>query len=307
MSEATESDDSRPDNQGDVPEKLRKPHEKPVQRILRVCWDRLNRNNEHFMMALVGREGSGKSYTAIKIADELDEGFTDDQVIFRAAEFLRLLRDEEYRPGAVYVLDEAGVSFGNRTWQDRAQVLANQALQLIRSHNVGLIFTLPRLGELDTQTEGRLQAFYEIEQKVAGKYVQGGWKWIDPDRTNTTGENYHHFPKNDRGQRILSIGFSPPREELVEPYEERKTVFQREMYDEAIDELEDDDGDDELSTRDIAEEIREGGVGEYIRKINNGKTVYFDRNAVEAEYEIGARRSKKVKSLLADDLPEDAM
>lgn len=297
-----------PDSQGDVPPKLRKPHDKPVQMVLRRCWDRLNRKNEHFVAAIVGREGSGKSHTAMKVADEIDGDFTHEQVLFRVAEFLKLLRDEEYRPGAVYVLDEAGVSFGSRTWQDRAQVLANQALQLIRSHNVGLIFTLPRLGELDSQTEGRLQAFYEIEHKKDGDHVRGKWKWIDPDRTGTTGENYHRYPTNSRGQRIKSMGFAPPRESLVGPYEARKSEFQREFYDQVVGELEGDDGDDdELDATEIAAEIREEGVDQYIREINDGKQRVFDRNIVEAEYGIGDGRSRKVKSLIRDELPDDVM
>lgn len=287
-----------------VPETLRRPHEQPVERVLRQCWDRLNVRNEHYVMAIVGEEGAGKSYTAAKISDEIDDEFSHEQIIFRAETFLQLLRDDEYREGGMYVVDEAGVSFGSRTWQDRAQVLANQALQLIRSHNVGLIFTLPILDELDSQTQGRLQAFYEITHKERDECVIGKWKWMDPDRSGMTGNIYKHYPRTDDGNRITSVGFTPPRESIVEPYEERKAVFQKEKYDKAIEQLQGDDQDEELTAKEIAEEIRDEGTSKYIKTINNGAKRVFDRNRVEAEFEVGDRRSKQVKSLILPELDD---
>lgn len=289
------------------PELLQHPYEKPAERVLRQVWNRLNQKNEHFVMAIVGREGSGKSHTAIKIASLIDEQFDHEQVFFRAESFLKLLRDEEFHPGGVYVIDEAGVSFGRRTWQDRAQVQANQALQLIRSHNVGLIFTLPRIGELDTQTEGRLQAFYEIQNKRPGEYVDGKWFWVDPDRTGTTGKIYRKYPRTNSGDRVTSIKFSPPDPDHVEPYEDRKRSFQSEMYDDAIEALSDDEGDeDEMTTDEIAGEILDD-PDQFIKTINNGAQTVLDRNRIEREYDIGARRSKRVKSQVIDELDRDLL
>lgn len=307
MSSTDDRDSEKEPDYKTPPAPLDRPHDAPVEAVLRRVWDRLNRKNEHFVMATVGREGSGKSHTSMKIADVLDDGFTHEHVFFQAADFLELLRDRRHRPGAVYVLDEAGVSFGRRTWQDRAQVLANQALQLIRDHNVGLIFTLPRISELDTQTEGRLQAFYEITKKNPGEWVEGKWKWIDPDRTGATGTIYKKYPRDDRGNRVTRLKFAPPREELVEPYEARKTAFQEAMYEEAIGALRDDDDEDELDAEAIADEIREDGLDGYVREINNGAQRVFDRKAVEREYGIGKARSKRVKNALTDELPDDVM
>lgn len=300
-------------DQEHVPEHLREPHDMPVQMVLRKVWGRLNELNEHFVMAIVGREGVGKSYTAVKLGTLLDDEFTHDQVFFRAEEFLKLLRDEEYREGAVYVLDEAGVSFGKRTWQDRAQRVANQALQLIRSHNVGLIFTLPRLGELDSQTEGRLQAFYEIVDKEPEEYVEGKWKWIDPDRSNSTGTIYKKYPRTRWGNRVRRIEFTPPPDDVVKPYEERKKKFQREVYDEAIGELgdgagetADEDDDDDMSLKDIAAEIQSDGVERFVttHAVNNSR--YVDKDLIQVEYELSLREARRVKKLVERDWePED--
>ena len=264
----------------------------------------MNEANEHFILAIVGREGSGKSYTAIKIASLLDQRFTHEQVIFRAESLLKLLRDEEYRAGGVYVLDEAGVAFGSRTWQEKAQIRANQALQLIRSHNIGLIFTLPRLSELDSQTEGRLHAFFEITNKVPDEHVTGKWKWIYPDRTGKTGEIYQQYPRTEHGDVVRSISFTPPAESLIESYEERKKVFQGEQYDKTLEELEDDDSDGgEVSPAEIAESILDNGnVDEYIREINNGAQTILDKNEIKSRWGVGLPKAKEAKTILLGEI-----
>ncbi len=147
------------------PDPLRVPNHHHAPWLLRRIWDRLHTDDGYFMGVIVGREGSGKSHTALKIASTIDSEFSADRVIFDVSELLQDLKEGDDDPGSFYVLDEAGVQLGRRTWQERGQVLANQALQLIRNHNLGLIFTLPRLGELDSQAQGRLQAFYEITER----------------------------------------------------------------------------------------------------------------------------------------------
>jgi hypothetical protein len=228
-------------------------------------------------------------------------------VLFGPAELLEMLRDEEYRSGGVYVLDEAGVSFGSRTWQEKAQVRANQALQLIRSHNIGLVFTLPRLSELDSQTEGRLHAFYEITNKVPDEHVTGKWKWIYPDRTGKTGEIYQQYPRTETGDIVRSISFTPPAESIIEPYEERKSGFQTEQYDRALGELNDDDDDDEvLSPNDIAESILDNGtVDEYIRDINNGTQTILDKQEIKTRWDVGRPKAKEVKSILLHSIDRE--
>lgn len=290
------------------PEPLRDPSV-PVEELLRNVWGRLNEKNEHFVGVIVGREGIGKSLTAIKLGWLLDPNFSADNVIFRVQTLLELLRDEDYQAGDVYILDEAGVSFGSRTWQDRAQRLANQALQLIRDHNIGLIFTLPRLGEFDSMTQGRLHAYFEITDKEPDEYVEGRWKWVDPDRGDTTGKVYKKYPRTDRGNRVTKFGFRPPPDEIIGPYNERKDEFQKETYDQAIEELSEDGPDDKTrSATDIADEILANeGVEPYINEINNGSQRVLDKNLIGAEYDLSHRKRKEVKSLLSTEVDGDVV
>lgn len=272
--------------------------------LFRRVWDRVNRDNEHFMGVIVGREGSGKSYTAIKIANKIDPSFNADRVIFDVKDLLTVLRDGDHQPGNFYVLDEAGVSLGRRTWQDRAQILANQALQLIRSHNLGLVFTLPRLSELDSQTEGRLQAILEIVSKVPDEYVEVKWKWVDPDRIDSRGNILKKYPRRRQDgykKRITRNAIAPPEDmELVETYEARKREFQEQMYAETIEALKpDEDAEDESkSPKEVAVDITKEGVESVVSEHGNTGKPYINAELIRANYSLSHRDAKAVKSLL---------
>lgn len=293
-----------------VPEKLQRPHDHFESAVLRRIWNRLNRKNEHFMGCIVGQEGSGKSHTAIRIANEIDQTFGTDRIMFDVTQLLQTLRDGDHEPGNAYVLDEAGVAFGNRTWHDRGQILANQALQLVRSHNLALIFTLPRLSELDSQVIGRLQATFEITDKEVGRYVEGKWKYMDPDREDSSGKIYRKYPRIYRdGQRIrvTRLRFGPPTNDLVEPYEAEKAEYQAKFYDETIQELQDEQAQaekEEKSTIELAEEIKDDGLTKLISTHGGNGRAYIDKDLVRAHYGLSHREANEVKKLLENDAQE---
>lgn len=299
------------------PKELRKPNENHTRWLLRRVWNRLNVNNEHFMGVIVGQEGSGKSYTAIKIAEMVDPTFTADRVIFDVAELLEVLQNGNHEPGQFYVLDEAGVQLGVRTWQDRGQVLANQALQLIRSHNLGLLFTLPRLGELDSQAQGRLQAFLEMQDKVDGEYVTLKWKWMEPDRADDTGKIYKKFPRrrqNGAVMRVREFAFAPPSDAIIDPYEETKSEFQQDFYEKTIEELSDEQEDsdssgsaDSMGPKEIAMEIADGPIGKFVSRHGTTNEPYINKDLIRMDYEISHSDAKGVKSLLEKQFSSDEL
>lgn len=287
-----------------IPDELRKPNENHARWVLRRIWDRINRENEHFMGCIVGREGSGKSHTAIKIASLLDPTFGADRVIFQITDLLEILKNGNHDPGNFYVLDEAGVQLGNRTWHDRGQILANQALQLIRKHNLGLLFTIPVLGDMDSQAQNRLQAYYELTEKEKDEYVRGRWLWIDPDRTDSTGERYTKYPRRRRdGQvvRVTSMAFTPPPQEVVEPYEKRKDEFLDAFYEQTIGELnEEDEGEEDNgeSLDEVAERIVDGGLPNVVDTHGTTGEPYLNKDLVRHEYELSHSDARTVKTLV---------
>jgi hypothetical protein len=277
--------------------------------LLRQKWMRLNRQNEHWMCSVVGQEGMGKSHTALRIGELLDSSFSADQVFFDPSNVLQRLRDEEYSSGDVWVFDEAGVSLGNRTWQDSGQVKLNQALQLVRSHNVGFVFTLPRITELDKQTRGRLQNVIDLQHKRDGSHVRGIWWSSNIDRMGFSngGRGTYWDKPSHGGDQVDAVQFTPPSQEIVEPYETVKQEFQERVYDEAMDELADGDAEDEdddtlTGAVEIANDIHEKGADDYVRSINNGARTILDKDRISLEYDVGRRTAKKAKTALMDKM-----
>lgn len=297
--------------------KTKEPPE-PLQRdsveaklIKQEIWDQLWVNNEHFMCVIVGREGSGKSHTGIKLAETVDPTFDAERVMFDPVQFLKKLKrwkEENDTQGKVVVIDESGVGVGVRSWYDKDQIMLNQVLQIIRSENMGVIFTLPRLEELDSQTEGRFHAFIEMTAKKDGEWVK--MKWLDWDPTRD-GRNkiYREYPVHQVGgfsQQIKRLCVSPPSKDVVANYEERKDRFQTQQYEKAIDEMED-DVDDEKSVKEISMEIADGRLSEFVARHSQNNTPFINKELIRAEFGTSQSDSKAVKSLLNRQFSTEAL
>jgi hypothetical protein len=286
------------------PPVLRQPDpEEYTRRIVRQkVWQRCNKQNDHFMGVVVGREGSGKSYTALKIANTVDPTFSADRVFYEPKRLLEVLMDDEHGAGTAVVIDEAGVGLGNRTWYEQDQILLNQALQTARDDSMCVLFTLPRLSELDSQTIGRLHSFIEMmDLNKREGYAQARWMNIDPAR-DESGKVYKQYPRLGVGARTVKVErvrFTPPEEELAQAYEERKATFKQELYQRAIaaaDEAE--DGEDGANPKEVAQEIAAEGVDPYVSQNGSTKEAYINKDLIRVEHDLSHSDASAVKKLL---------
>jgi len=279
--------------------------------IKREIWDRLWIDNEHFMGVLVGREGSGKSYSGIKLAEVVDPTFNAERVVFDPAEYLKKLqewKENDETQGKMIVIDEAGVGMGVRTWYNKDQIMLNQVLQIVRDENMGVIFTLPRMEELDSQTEGRLHAFIETMEKRADEWLKLKWLGMDPTRDgrNKIYREYQTMQIGGREREIKRLNVSPPSEGVVSAYKKRKNEFQAEQYADALDEMEE-DVEDEKTVKEIAMEIAETKIGDYADKHSQNKTAYINDTLIRADYELSQNDAKAVKDLLSRQFSEEQL
>jgi len=267
-------------------------------------WHRINRKDQHFMGALVGPEGSGKSWTALKIAEVVDPSFSAERIMFDPATFIDALtewKDAGETRGKMIVVDEAGVGIGSRSWYDKDQIQLNKVLQVIRSENMGMLFTLPRLSELDSQTRGRLRAMIEMSDMVPGEYADVKYlRWLPArDERNKV---YRQYPVinlgGERGIKVRRLRIGPPSPELVKGYEARKDAFQAALYAETTDQLGDDDGNGKRDVTDIAEEIWENSLEDYIAISASNKVEFVDKELIAIDYDLSGPRANKVKKLL---------
>lgn len=285
------------------PEPLRQldPTDYSARIVRQKMWNRMNLQNQHFMGAIVGREGTGKSHSALTLARTVDPSFSAEDVFFEPQELLRAFDSDDYDRGDMIVLDEAGVGLGNRSWYDKEQILLNQTLQTVRDDNMGVIFTLPRLEELDSQTIGRLHAFLTMVDVYPNDgWALGRWKNINLTRDGR-GKEYKKYTRlnvNGVKKRIRSFSVAAPPEDLVEEYEKRKATFKEKLYEEAVDAYNDDDGDDKTDPKDVADEIIDDGVSEVVSEHGRNGTLYVDKDIIRVEYGLSHRDASAVKKLV---------
>lgn len=275
----------------------------PARVLRQKVWEPMNVNNEHFMGAIVGREGQGKSHTSLSIGQAVDPTFTAERVMFDPGAFLERLKEwkaEGETQGKFIVCDEAGVGVGVRTWYDQDQIKFNQVLQVIRDENMGIMFTLPRLNELDSQTRGRLHAFLEIVDKVDDEFVEVKWKNMLPTRGEEKKiiKPYPRMRKNGQTVRITRLRFGPPDPGLVEGYEQRKDEFQEQLYQDAIDARKDDDADD-LSPEEVVEDIVENrDLDDFVTIHGGWNKPVVSTNLIRNEYDLSHADASTAKELL---------
>ena len=276
-----------------------------VRLIRQKVWRRMNVENQHFMACIVGREGMGKSHSALSIAKAADPSFGADDVYFDPKGLLEAFQDDSYGVGDMIVLDEAGVGLGSRSWYEKEQILLNQTLQTVRDDNMGVIFTLPRLSELDSQTRGRLHAFLEMtEVNKREGYALAKWKNVDPARGDRD-KIYYKYPEQrlDSVQwDIQQVKIGPPPAELVEAYEGRKEAFKDELYEEAIAAQTDAEAED-LDPADIAEAVIEDDrIQEFVSEHGQTGRPYVDKDLLKAEFGLSIRDSNAAKKLIEKDV-----
>lgn len=281
------------------------------QLIRDFIWKPAVLENDWTAFAVVGREGSGKSFTCASILKAVDPGFTVERTHFEPVPFLKDIANGPDRPGVAVMGDEFGVGFGKRTWHDREQIEANQALQTARDDNRIIGVTVPRMEELDSQLEGRIHLMLETTKKKDGEYVELKFKVVDPSRDGA-GKIYRKYPKYHIGddfqvQRIR-MGMPPP--DYIEDYERKKAEFKGELFDKVIERFDeefggDDDEDGEKTLKDVAQDIKEKGLENYAIKPSR-HSPKFDEDLIRADFGLSLNDSKAVKKLLTRDYnPEE--
>lgn len=306
MSGKTTSKTKRP------PEPIRR--NKPLSALLRQeIWNRLHIDNEHYQAGVFGREGKGKSGTALSIAAMVDPYITIEQTMFSPAKLLERLyrwKREGTTRGRMIVADEAGVGLGNRTWYEEDQIRFAQVLQLIRSENMGILFTVPRGVEMDSQIRGgRLHAQILVQKKKEGEYVGFEYERVRVGRRIDEDGMWTPKPEmkiDNLERRLEELKIGPPPEGLWKKYLKKKQQFQEEEYRDAAD-LEDEDVEETNEIKQIAMEIAEDKLGQVVSE--NGKTgrPYINKDLVRVEYDVSQADSNAIKSLLEKQFEENQL
>lgn len=197
------------------------------------------RNNKNFLCFISGATGSGKSWSSLRVAEELDAQFNIDRVVFSGRELMALINSGELRKGSVIVFEEAGIEMSNRNWQSTTNKMLNYLLQTFRHKNFILIFNSPYMDFVDAST----RKLFHAEMSTAGIDKEAETVTLKPLCIQYNGKLRKFYykrlrVKSERGLVPVSkwvVGKPSPT--LIEQYEEKKTRFTDELNEEIQTEL----------------------------------------------------------------------
>lgn len=180
-------------------------------------------------LVFTGETGSGKSYSAIRLASVLDPTFSEDHIVFDIESFLGLLEQRpRLPPGSVIMYDEAGVTANSRKYRDTMNIIFSGEAQSMRYRNYPVFYTVPKLSFIDSQVRGLVQMILE-STSTRGK-MKPLFILDNPDRNDP--KPFYKYPsfirtRNFRQEKVVvsRVTFQLPPKYIYMPYEKKKDEF----------------------------------------------------------------------------------
>lgn len=275
-------------------------YDRPVLR--KKIWERIHENDRNWMSIVCGDTGSGKSEYALRLCQLMDRDFNEDRIAFTVEEFLELV-DADHPPGSFILFDEVGVALSHATHYDQDQIRLNHVLETWRAQNRGLVMTAPHMGLVQKASRGLLHAQIDMMDINRDYWLaRGRYRSISTD--TDSGDLYKQYPRlrhNGRRRKFRQLKLWKPTFELVEPYLDQKTTFNRELNRSALEAARADEDDDGRSLEELVDDVMAGDPESFVKTANNGRE-YVDDALIQYEYGCSAHQATRAKKVLHDKL-----
>lgn len=201
-------------------------------------------SNQNFILIFTGGTGSGKSYSAMEVALDLDPNFTVDRIVFKPEDFISVLKGKMPK-GSVIMWDEVGVGLSAREWYSIQNKMISYVLETFRRDNLILIMTTPNISFIDKKVRALLHGYAETVEKTFTGGRFGYVKYFHILVSLREGKMMYRYPriKDASGRTRIVKGATPmagnmrfakPPDSLTKPYEEKKYEFTEALKDEAF-------------------------------------------------------------------------
>jgi len=266
---------------------------------------RLLKQNKNWLAIVCGDTGSGKSYSALSLADLIvSRGITVKRnVVFNPVQFLQKLTDKSLKKGDILIFDEAGVGMSSREWYSTQNKLMGSVLQTFRNMNVGVIFTTPNLSFIDVQARKLFHNYIETANLDFKKNI-ATLKVYKIQHNSRLDKTYYKSPKflvNGRVRKMTHFCLPKPKAYLIKEYEEAKTAYTENLNAEALKEL---TGGNEKNKPVVdVEGIKKSilkNKNTYLKEYNHRK--YIDFELIKNDFNIGHTIARTIKKTLEADL-----
>lgn len=206
--------------------------EKPkIHPFLDYILDRVHNHNENILLPIVGQTGSGKSYTALRLAELLDPSFKPSRIVFDSVSFMDVLNNGKLKQGSVIIYDESGVGHDSKNFMTKANKLFNYVMQTFRHLNIIVLFTTPNLGFMDKTTRLLFHGYIRMIDKNEKnkKALAYAYLFKDDPRFGKSRDIKLRVSFDGVVKPIKQLIVNMPSEELIDKYEVKKQKFSIEL------------------------------------------------------------------------------
>lgn len=257
--------------------------------LIRWVQKRLYKQNKNWLSIVVGETGSGKSWTGLKIAQEIDPDFNEDKVVFEPIEFMKRLNDDEWDQGDAVVFDEIGVNMSQKEFMTVTNRLIENVLETFRRHNIAVIFTVPSQKNVDKDIRRLLHTYIQT-QTINYAWDRVACKWLRMEYNPKVDKIYYKYPKvktenSKLPQKRKKVWIGKPDKEIIKAYEDKRSKFQDELEEESLEKIKElmgkseDSEDKEPTKKDkIKGKLDEGKDPKRISKENEDIDLQYARN-----------------------------
>ena len=178
--------------------------------------------NRNANLIFVGDTGSGKSYSAISLGEQVDTNFCIDRIVFTAKDFVELI-NSDLPKGSVVIFDDAGLGIPAREWQSMAAKIFGKLFQGFRYKNLISLITVPDMSFIERQSRTLMHLYLEASD------TQGVMKPFQPFHPfrgdDRLGFRYPTKTVGGREIQVKTASFILPSKEIREAYEAKKSDY----------------------------------------------------------------------------------
>jgi len=167
--------------------------------------DKLHNRNENYLAVICGKQGRGKSYSAMRLCEQIDPTFNVDRIAFSAKEFMQLVKDGNLKTGNAVLWDEVGAGgLPAKTWWSISNRVINYVLQTFRTDNLCTIMTTPDFMFIDKDTRKLLHAYMEA-MKVNREEEYVLLKYLVIQNNPVYGKIYYKYPRMIINGQLVAV------------------------------------------------------------------------------------------------------
>lgn len=210
--------------------------ERKVNSWAKWMMGRTMKQNKNNLVAIIGKTGSGKTYTAISICEIMSKmdgvPFTIDHIVFSLTELMDLINSGKLKKGSKIIFDEPQVSISAREFQSEANKVFNFLLSTFRHRNLTLFFCTPYETLLDKNTRKLFHARFETMSinrnnktcRIKPRFVEYSDFKSEPYRKQliVLYKDKHGLSKSTK---VFYWDIPKPHNKIIEQYEQKKLDF----------------------------------------------------------------------------------